>query len=180
MPEKLDYLTPTAMKLLEVFLADPLIQLHEREVIRHTGVSKGSANAILRLLSKKSILVREDRGRMAFYRLNLDDPLTRQIKVLLNVQGLRGLVEKVKPHATRIIMFGSCAEGTDARESDVDLLVLSDEKGLVKRMTANSEGQFGRRIAPIIIDLNEYVQLKVDNEPLYETIERGVVLWETG
>jgi len=179
MPEKLDYLTPTAMKLLEVFLADPLVQLHEREVIRRTGVSKGSANAILRLLSKKAILVREDRGRMAFYRLNLDDPLTRQLKVLLNVQGLRGLLEELKPHAARIIMFGSCAEGSDVKGSDVDLLILSDEKGLVKRITANSEGQFGRRIAPIIIDLNEYVQLKVDNEPLYEAIERGVVLWET-
>jgi len=56
-------------------------------------------------------------------------------------------------------MFGSCAEGTDAKESDVDLLILSDEKGLVKRITAGREGPFERRLAPIIMDINEYVQL---------------------
>lgn len=64
MPEKLDFITPTLMTVFELFLDDPMQEHHEREVIRETKVSKGSANAILRKLTYLGLLTRERKGRM--------------------------------------------------------------------------------------------------------------------
>jgi DNA-binding MarR family transcriptional regulator len=79
MPEKLDFITPTMLKILYVFHGDPLRELHEREVVRQARVSKGSANKILRRLSEVGVLNRERRGRMVFlvltWRMLLQDSL---------------------------------------------------------------------------------------------------------
>ena len=85
MPEKLDFITPTFMTVFEFFLEDPTQEHHEREVVREAKVSKGSANKILRRLADMDFLIRETKGRMVFYRLNVREPAVRQFKVLANV-----------------------------------------------------------------------------------------------
>ena len=76
-------------------------------------------------------------------------------------------------------MFGSCAQGVDVKVSDVDLFILSSEKGSVKRIVSDFNRRRERKIAPIIVDSNELIQLRKEDEPLYENMERGIVLWET-
>jgi len=84
--------------------------------MRASGVSKGSANRILRGLADKDFLARERKGRMILYRLNLNESVVRQLKILINVNALKELTEALKKHARRIILYGSCSQGTDVRE----------------------------------------------------------------
>jgi predicted nucleotidyltransferase len=179
MPEKLDFITPTFMTVFAFFLADPMLEHHEREVIRKTKVSKGSANKILRELADLDFLIREAKGRMVFYRLNTKEPVVRQFKVLTNIYVLRKLVDQLKEHSRRAVLFGSCAQGIDVKGSDIDLFVLSTEKGAVKKIISDFNQKNERKIAPIVVDMNEFVRLKSEDKPLYENIERGIVLWET-
>lgn len=178
MPKKLDFITPTLMKVLQLFTEDPLHERHEREVVREAKVSKGSANNILRLLTEQGFLTRERKGRMVFYKLNAGEPTVRQFKVLANVYALKELVDQLKQHSRKIVVFGSCAQGTDVKESDIDLLVISLDKGPVKRKVSAFNQRNDKKIAAITLDTNEYIQLKREDKPLYENIERGVVLWE--
>jgi len=178
MPEKLDFITPTMLKILYVFHEDPMRELHEREVVRKARVSKGSANKILRKLSELGVLNRERRGRMVFYRLNVKNAIARQFKVLFHVYSLNNLVEEIKHYCKRIILFGSCSEGTDAKESDVDLFVLTNEKDKVKlKISAYQEAE--KRLAPIIVDPNEFAKLRKEDKPLYDRILKGIILWES-
>jgi len=178
-PEKLAFITPTFMTIFQLFLADPMQEYHEREAVRKTRVSKGSANKILRLLADLDFLTREKRGRMIFYRLNLKEPLARHFKVLVNVYTLKKLTDALKQYSRRIILFGSCAQGTDVRESDLDLFILTSEKDYVRKKVSEFNRKSERKIAPIIVDANEFTILKREDKPLYENIERGMVLWET-
>ncbi len=180
MPEKLDFITPTFMTILQFFLADPMKEYHEREVVRKAGVSKGSANKILRLLADLDLLRREGKGRMMFYRLNLKEPVVRQSKVLINVYGLKKLTDTLKQHTRRIILFGSCSQGTDVKESDFDLLILTSEKEYVRSKISSFNRKSERKVAPIIVDATEFVSLKREDKPLYENIQRGIILWEMG
>jgi predicted nucleotidyltransferase len=178
MPKKLDFITPTLMKLLTTFMEDPLRERHEREVVREAKVSKGSANNILRRLNELDILTRERKGRMVFYRLNTREPTVRQLKVLANVYALKELVDRLKKHTRKIVMFGSCAQGTDVKESDVDLLIVSMDKEPVKRIVSAYNQSNNKKVAAITLDTNEYIQLKQEDKPLHENIGRGFVLWE--
>jgi len=178
MPDKLDFITPTLLKILYLFHEEPMRELHEREVVRKARVSKGSANKILRKLSEIKVLNRSKRGRMVFYSLNMKNAVARQFKVLFNVYSLNELIEKIKQDCKRIILFGSCSEGTDVKESDVDLFILTNEKNRVKSIV-NTYQKAGKRIAPIIVNSNEFIKLRREDKPLYDRILKGILLWES-
>lgn len=178
MPNKLDFITPTLLKILYLFHENPMQELHEREVVRKAKVSKGSANNILRKLSEIKVLNRNKRGRMVFYSLNMKNAVARQFKVLFNVYSLNELVEEIKQDCKRIILFGSCSEGTDVKESDVDLFILTNEKNRVKSIV-NTYQKAGKRIAPIIVNSNEVIKLRRKDKPLYDRILKGILLWES-
>lgn len=179
MVQKLDFITPTLSKVLDLFASNPLQEHHEREVMRLAGVSKGSANRMLRELSERRFLTLRKKGRMVFYKLDLDNPSTRQFKILANVYSLNELVEKLKGAARRVVLFGSCAQGTDVRESDIDLLVITDDKDTVRKEISRFNAKEKRRVMPIIVDANGFAKLKREDRPFYDNIERGIVLWQT-
>jgi len=116
---------------------------------------------------------------MVFYKLNLREPMVRQFKVLVNVCALKELLDTLKQHSRRIILFGSSAQGTDVRESDLDLFILTSEKSYVRSKIRAFNKSGGRKVAPIIVDANEFASLRREDRPLYENIERGITLWET-
>jgi predicted nucleotidyltransferase len=180
MPKKLDFITPTILKVLEFFFTNPMEEFHEREVMRKSGVSKGSANKILRQLAELDFLVREEKGRMVFYKLNMKNVIVKQFKSLYTIWQLKKFVDEIKEKSKKIILFGSCAEGTDVKESDIDLLVITEEKRFVKESISNFNRKSERRVSPIIVDSNEFIKLKNEDKPLYEKIDRGIVLWEIG
>jgi len=178
MPGKLDFMTPTFMAVFELFLSDPMQEYHERKVVRTTKVSKGSANKMLRLLADLGFLTREKRGRMVFYKLNLTEAVVRQFKTVVTVYALKELMNRIKDESRRIILFGSCAQGTDTSDSDIDLFVLTSAKNLVRRKVREFNRVSDRKIVPIVVDTNEFTKLKREDKPLYENVERGIVLWE--
>ncbi|MBM3285615.1 MAG: hypothetical protein FJY81_07050 [Candidatus Aminicenantes bacterium] len=179
MPQKLDFLTPTTFRVLKHFFAYPVKEFHEREVMRATGVSKGSANRILRKLAELSLLERAERGRMVFYRLKADDPFVKQMKAVENVWVLRDFVKGLKNLARKIMLFGSCAEGTDTSESDIDVLILTEDKSAARAAVSAFNRKTKRQVAPIILSVQEFAALGIEDVPLYERIDRGIVLWET-
>lgn len=179
MVQKLDFITPTLSKVLDLFASDPLQEHHEREVMRLAVVSKGSVNRMLHELSDRGFLTSRRRGRMVFYKLDLENPSARQYKILTNVYSLTPLVERLKVAARRVVLFGSCAQGTDVRESDIDLLVVADNKEAVRKEISRFNTKERRRVVPIIVDANEFAKLKREDRSLYDNIERGIVLWQT-
>ena len=179
MVKKLDFIKPATLRVLETLFEDPLEKLHEREVMRKSGVSKGSANRILRELAGLGLLVREEKGRMVFYQLSLREPFVRQLKVLYSVWELRDFVDRIKDASRKIVLFGSCAEGNDAKESDIDILIITKEKEVVRENVGSFNRKSQRRISPIIVDNAEFAAMRKRDEPLYERMEKGIVLWET-
>jgi predicted nucleotidyltransferase len=161
------------------FLAsNPLSQFHEREVVRQTGVSVGAVNKILRDLYEHGFVEKEKRGKMHLYRINIKDPVVRQFKVLFNVLSINRLIKDIRRSCKRIVLFGSCSEGTDVKESDIDIFILTLNSVEVRKKINEYEKQLKKRISPIIVNSNELVRMKQKDKPLYERISRGIVLWE--
>jgi len=153
-------------------------QFHEREIVRQTEVSVGAVNQILKKLHKADLVKRDRRGRTNFYKANLKNPVARQFKVLFNVSALDDLVDQIKQTSERVVLFGSCAEGTDVEESDIDLFVLSSDVEVVQSKISKYEQMFDRRISPIVMDSRGFAKIKSKDKSLYERISRGIRLWE--
>lgn len=175
--KKLKFITGSALKILYALALNPMRAFYQREIAKEAKVSVGSANRTLKVLVENELVTKEKRGKIFLYKFNTENTVARQMKILFKVNELDELVRALKEHSKRIILFGSCAEGNDVKESDVDLFVLTNEKGVVRK-TINSYDGSGK-IAPIIVDVNDFAKIRNEDKPLYDNILRGIKLWET-
>lgn len=165
-------------RILIVLAENPDQEFYQRQLAREAGVSIGAASQRLRKIAGSGLVTVRKSGRMFFYRYNLDNAVARQFKILLNVSRLYRMVQNLTPHARRVILFGSCAEGTDTAASDIDLLVLSDNGKGARDVIRTYSQPLGREISPIIVDANEFRLLRAKDRPLYNRVMGGIVLWE--
>ncbi len=170
--------TPVTIRVLQFLSEDPGDSFHSREVARRAGVSSGAASLTLRKLHKNGLIIFEKKGRMKFYRADLSNPVSRQFKVLFNLLSLQRLFASLKDRSDRLILFGSSAEGTNARDSDVDLFILTQEPAKVKEIVRSFRDKLDRNLSPIIADSQGLAKLRRGDRSLYENISRGVVLWQ--
>jgi len=149
---------------------------YEQEIVERTDVSRSAVNLATRSLHQAGLLLRERRGRMNFYAAADRHPFVRQFKVLDTVARLEPLLQELRPLARRVTLFGSCAEGTDTADSDVDLFILTSDRSQV--MTAISHRRFDRPIQPVVMNNQELVAMKQEEPAFYAQVRRGIVLWE--
>ena len=133
---------------------------------------------MLRSFANLGLLLREKQGRMLFYRANMDNPLVRQLKILFTLLQLDDLIKQAKPSSHRIILFGSSAEGTDVKESDIDILLLTNQKSQLTDVVHEFNAKSQRRIAPIILDPQGFSKLRREDTALFDRISRGMILWQ--
>jgi len=175
--QKMKFITRPALKILHELSSDPMRAFYQREVAKEAEVSVGSANRALKILVEKELVTKERKGKVLLYKFNTESPVAKQLKILFNVNELDELVRTLKKYSKRVILFGSCAEGNDVRDSDIDLFILTNEKGAVRRIVNSYEAS--RKIASIIVDANDFAKMRSEDKPLYGNILRGIRLWET-
>ena len=98
------------------------------------------------------------------------------LKIALNLRAIEPLVSRLKPIASRVVLFGSRAHGTNREGSDFDLLVIAMDAAPVLR--AIREVEETERIQPIIKTPGEMLELESKEPVLVQKIREGVTLWE--
>ncbi len=68
---------------------------------------------------------------MLFYSVDSSNPAIPEFKKLVNILLIESLVEELQNISSRIILYGSCAQGTDNSKSDAEKVFLTEvEKGI--------------------------------------------------
>lgn len=168
-------------KVLMYLLLRPGKSCYEREIARNAKISYGSANQVLNYLYKKGILRRETRGRMCFYSIELSNPYIKELKILYNMILLEPLVEKLKPHTHKVVLYGSWANGTDTENSDIDIFIVTSGEEKVRSIIdkfsySNKVG--GRRIQAVIYGPEDLLKREEKERVFLSEVEKGRVLWE--
>ncbi len=148
---------------------------YEQEIVKHTGVSRSAVNLATRSLHQAGLLLRERRGRMNFYAADDHHPFVRQFKVLNTIAQLEPLLKELRSLARQVTLFGSCADGTDTADSDVDLFILASDRSQV--IAAISHHRSHRRIQPVVVNNQELAAMKEQEPAFYAQVQRGIVLW---
>lgn len=172
------YLDKYSVKILGFLSQEPLKSYYQREIARMLGISVGKTNQVLKALEPEEIVLKERKGKMTLYRYNLHNPAARYLKIIFTLTELNELVKQLRRASKKIILFGSCAEGTDTAESDIDLLILTGDKEKARKIIAPTRKKLSRRVAPILLTPLEFSQLKDKDRPLHEQVSRGITLWQ--
>ncbi len=154
---------------------------YEREIARKIGISYGSANKVLNDLYSNGLLKRRREGRMYFYSINKKNVMLKPFKILNNIILLQPLIKKLKRLTKKIVLYGSCAEGTDNSESDIDLFIISEQKRKALQIIKNysfKKGFKDIKIQPVIQTPIELLESEKGDKEFLSLVREGIVLWE--
>ena len=156
-------------------------EFYEREVARKLGISYGSANRALNELFSSGVVWRRREGKMYFYSIDSSDAALTEFKKMVNLMLIEPLVEELKKMSSRVILYGSCALGTDNSKSDIDLFIVSNSKEDVSNVISGftfPRGFENIHIQSVIRTPVELLEGGESERTFMEEVERGIVLWE--
>jgi DNA-binding transcriptional ArsR family regulator len=156
-------------------------EFYEREVSRKLGISAGSANRALNELYSDGAVTRRREGKMYFYSIDSSNVALIQFKKMVNLMLIELLVEELKKISSRIILYGSCALGTDNSDSDLDLFVVANSREDVSNVISGftfPRGFENIHIQSVIRTPVELLERGESERTFMEEVERGIVLWE--
>jgi len=163
-------------KVLDFLVQYPGNEFLEKEIQKATKISKSGVNFALRGLVKTELVKKQKRGKISFYSIIFDHPIIKQLKVLKTLVNLEHLMKKIKKLSKKIILYGSCSRGEDTSESDVDLLVVTNNSNLISE--AAKKNKLSERIRLIMRSPLEYVEMEKTDPTFYKEVELGITLWK--
>ena len=142
----------TEIQIISLYLADYGIKLHGRKIARLLASNHRTILLGLQRLEKKGILKQEHIGKNKMYFLNINNIITksyieiaekaRAIAILEKKFLLKRLAEELQFEAITLVLFGSYAKAKEDEESDIDILIISDETGKRLNTIANKLREF--------------------------------------
>lgn len=171
----------THQKVISLFVAYPTRHFYGSEISKNIGISTGQTSKVLNDLFRAGLLERERKGKTELYNIVLDSPALRTYKVLSTLISISPLIEKLKKASKRLILYGSCAKGTNIEESDIDLLVVSNNKDKVLDIIKQhpTERYYGfSEIRPVIKKTSEWAVLEEKDLVFFNEIQKGILLFE--
>jgi predicted nucleotidyltransferase len=168
----LDALLPkTRQGILAAMLVRPEKAWYVSELARHMRVPPSSLQRDLHDMTVAGILQSHRQGRMVYYQANRNSPIYPDLRSLfLKTAGLVDVLadalESLRSRLQMVWVYGSIAEGTEASESDIDLLVVGSvppsELSLPLR---RARDLLGRDINPTLYTSAEFKKKRAAKDP---------------
>ncbi len=123
-------------RILRLFLERPTAELQIKDIVASTKLAKLSVLKWAKELAKQKILATHLIGRTTLYRLNKDNPSVRQLRLLYNVDYTDS---KISAADAQVFLYGSFARGDNTEKSDIDLLVIGNDRSIIKKLKSADE-----------------------------------------
>lgn len=157
------------------FLADyPMQSFLGAEIVKRKKISAGGAHNALKKLKEKNFIAPEERGRIKLWKINNDNILVKQHRAAHLLDKLGKFIRDIKKVSIEAILFGSGARGEYAKDSDIDIFILTHDKN-----AAHETIGFYRKKYPIkavIKTPNEWQELETKEPEFYGEVKRGIKL----
>jgi predicted nucleotidyltransferase len=167
-------------KIIKLFLIDHDREITLTEAVRELGISKMTLYRGLENLVKKGMLSSRTDNYRNFYKLR-ESHVNRALKVLANVESpvISNLLKGLHYKNPTILLYGSRANGSDKRDSDWDILIISDEMNPVElnKKTSEIERRFDCQLNANLLSKKEFNKIRKERTPFYlEVIMNKYVL----
>lgn len=169
------------LNILKLFLEEPTKEFNVREVARILRISPATASKELKNLVKEGILKERKERVLNLYKANLESDLYRDIKIFYNLRKIKdsGLLKELNKFYLKptVVLFGSCAYGTDTETSDFDLLIISEKTKELPNIK-KFEKKIKRKIQFFVVkDIKDLKNQHLINNILNGIVIQGKIKW---
>lgn len=126
------------LAVLALYLGDYSAKFYLREISKASGLALRTTQRVLAGLESARIMKSDVRGKNKYFYLNLENIETKYMLLQAESQRTLAFLEKypvfrtflkeIKNETSPIIVFGSFAKFLAGKMSDVDILIIADEK----------------------------------------------------
>ena len=168
---------PLALTILVHLSRSSGKEFYVREVARITGGSLGGCHKALKELQALGLAWSRKSGRNLYYTVDEANSAIPHFKIFSNLLELKELVDSLVPYSHKAVLFGSCALGTDTLESDIDLMIVTDEPDKIQNLLKTMK--LSRKIQAVIFTPGQ-LMLSLENDPAFHSeVDKGIVLHRT-
>lgn len=168
--------------VLEYFLKNPIVKIHIKKLARELKIGNYTAQHYLAVYEKDGTLSSEKIGNLKQYSLNNEVTSVQSLKKFYFLQKLSELTFSKQliddnPSISSIVLYGSYANGTYSDKSDIDLLIISNEK-INQESLRKLESEFGKEVGLTVYTIGEWRSLiRKGNNFVLSVIKNNVVLY---
>ena len=155
------------------FLIENDSELSQTKIRIKIKIAKATLIKWLNYLENNNFIDTRKEGVSKLYKLNKENVILKQFKVLSNIIKIQELNNLVKKHNIKIYLYGSCARGENSLNSDVDILIIGNIKRheIINKVEKLSE-KINKKITLQIFSELEWVNLGKKDKAFYERVEK--------
>lgn len=169
-------LRESELKILDYLTASSEGRGFISQIARDIGISKGEVSKAVKVLKDGGLVHSEQNGRNMVCFVDRRLPVFARLRTAFNLLEIMPQIAVLRNCADKIVLFGSCADGTDTADSDIDLLVITRDK--IKAEKAVRKIKLLRPVQWVIKTPQEYVVMNSKEKVFTGEVSQGIVLWE--
>ncbi len=159
-----------------------------KEIINRIEYSYERVNSALKSLAEKKIIKEKKVGKTLVYSLDLQNlyaeigfdhyMLEREINFIKKHQIVYHAIKELidNPYIWMVVLFGSYSKDTETKQSDVDVICVSDKKKETEHFIKSLRYRYNLEFAPVVLPLYEFPNIKKDNPELWNDLKTyGIV-----
>jgi len=142
------------------------------EVAKKLGLSKGLASKYFEILTKEGVIRKKGKKFIV-----LSNSTVKALKIMLNIRKIKSGIFRRYTFVEAAGLYGSCAKGTNTRDSDVDLWVKIEETG--DKELAGLTSELRKKIENVkilVLDDKKLETLKEEDTVFYHSLFFGSII----
>jgi predicted nucleotidyltransferase len=147
-------------------------ELTESDVRASLDLPRATAHVALRSLVTQGLVQDRRIGRSRLYWVDGEDALIKALKAARSIRRARIALHPVRHKVVLAVLYGSAATGDDRRGSDIDLLVVAEDKDAVLQELARHQW-----LQPVVMTSGEHMRLIAEGGSFAAAVARGTVIW---
>ena len=166
-------LTKKESIVLDFLIEKPAKEFHIREIARKLMISSSTAKISLDKLKKEKFITEKKITNLRIFKSNIENKLIQERKKTINIDMITksSILEKIQ-NPTSIVLFGSFAKGTNNEDSDIDILIITNNKKPIDLLDIK-----GHELQIIQLTPLEWKEKVKKDKPFYhEVITTGIPL----
>ena len=170
----------TQQRVLALLFGQPERSYGMTELITLTGSGSGAVQREVKRLVASGLVTRTPIGREKKYQANQRAAIFGELHgIVEKTTGVATVIQSalaaIADHARFGILYGSIAKATDTVNSDVDILLVSDDLTLeeVFSALAPAEQRLGRRVSPVLYTSAEFRCARREDNPFLTKVLAG-------
>lgn len=172
------------IRIIRLFFRYQGKEFTEREIADLIRMSPNTVNLALREIRKTNILLFRKIGRAHAFKLNQDSALYAHVRSIMEAEksveeSMLSAIRRAVKGCLSCVVFGSFARGEEDFDSDLDLLVIVEDKesirGALEKLRMEVSRSFSTEVSTVVLTPDE-LKRKKNERFLKEAAKEGIVV----